>query len=248
MLGRLTGRGNTANIELVLKARPDVTIDYASVTRPYRSLADRVQAQTGLPYFLIDGVFTKTARAYRLLGDLLGKAGRAAALAAYADSALAEATAMLHKVPRAQRPRVYYGRRVDGLETGLAGSINVEVLELLGARNVAAEGAGQGGIAPVSMEQILTWDPEVVLTLEPRFFRSIFSDPLWQSVEAVQRGGVYLAPNRSFGWCDRPPSANPLIGIKWLLAVLYPAYVGSDLRQVTREFYRMFYHADLNAS
>lgn len=115
MLGRLTGRGNTANIELVLKARPDVTIDYASVTRPYRSLADRVQAQTGIPYFLIDGVFTNTARAYRLLGDLLGKAGRAAALAAYADSALAEATAMLHKVPRAQRPRVYYGRRVDGV-------------------------------------------------------------------------------------------------------------------------------------
>jgi iron complex transport system substrate-binding protein len=49
-LGRLTGRGNTANVEVVLAARPDLIFDYGSLTDTYRSLADRVQQQTGVPY------------------------------------------------------------------------------------------------------------------------------------------------------------------------------------------------------
>src|SRR5688572_18320170 len=53
-LGRLTGRGNTANVEVVMAAKPDVVIDYGSITPTYVSLADRVQEQTGIPYILID--------------------------------------------------------------------------------------------------------------------------------------------------------------------------------------------------
>ena len=41
--GRLTGRGDTANIEVVLKQKPDLVFDYGSVTPTYVSLADRVQ-------------------------------------------------------------------------------------------------------------------------------------------------------------------------------------------------------------
>lgn len=54
-LGRLTGRGNTVNVEAVLAARPDLVLDYGSGTETYRSLADRVQQQTGIPYLLFDG-------------------------------------------------------------------------------------------------------------------------------------------------------------------------------------------------
>src|SRR5215467_6057984 len=42
-LGRLTGRGNTANVEVVLGARPDFIVDYGTVNETYASLADRVQ-------------------------------------------------------------------------------------------------------------------------------------------------------------------------------------------------------------
>ena len=47
-VGRLTGRDNTANVEAVLAQRPDLILDYGSVGATYVSLADRVQAQTGL--------------------------------------------------------------------------------------------------------------------------------------------------------------------------------------------------------
>src|SRR4030095_6955 len=42
-LGRLTGRGNTANVEVMLASHPDVIIDYGVVNPTYVSLADRVQ-------------------------------------------------------------------------------------------------------------------------------------------------------------------------------------------------------------
>ena len=48
-LGRLTGRGNTANVEVVLKANPDLIVDVGSTNATFASLADRVQQQTGIP-------------------------------------------------------------------------------------------------------------------------------------------------------------------------------------------------------
>src|SRR6266849_33734 len=71
--GRLTGRGNTANLEVVLTLRPDLIIDIGSIDATYVSLADRVQQQTGIPYALLDGRFDAIAASYRLLGDLTGR-------------------------------------------------------------------------------------------------------------------------------------------------------------------------------
>src|SRR5215510_4521952 len=56
-LGRLTGRGGTANLEVVLKSKPDLIVDFGSVRETYMSLAENVQQQTNIPYVLIDGRF-----------------------------------------------------------------------------------------------------------------------------------------------------------------------------------------------
>jgi iron complex transport system substrate-binding protein len=60
--GRLTGRGGTANLENVLRLKPDLIIDIGSVGPTYVSLANYVQEQTKVPYVLLDGTFTKTPR------------------------------------------------------------------------------------------------------------------------------------------------------------------------------------------
>src|SRR6516165_11674390 len=70
--GRLTGRGGTANLENVLKFKPDLIIDSGSVGPTYVSLANNVQEQTKIPYLLLDGRFENTPAVYRLLGELLG--------------------------------------------------------------------------------------------------------------------------------------------------------------------------------
>ena len=61
-IGRITGRGNTANLEVVLALKPDLILDVGSTTQTYVSLAERVQEQTGIPYALLDGRFAATAR------------------------------------------------------------------------------------------------------------------------------------------------------------------------------------------
>jgi len=54
-VGRLTGRGNTANLESVLVLKPDLILDVGSTSPTFASLAAHVQEQTGIPYALLDG-------------------------------------------------------------------------------------------------------------------------------------------------------------------------------------------------
>ena len=45
---------------------------------------------------------------------------------------------------------------------------------------------------------------------------------------------------------DRPPSINRLLGLRWLAKVLYPDIDTGDMRAITREYYRLFYHVELD--
>jgi len=245
VLGRLTGRANTANVETVLAAHPDIVIDLGDVDPTHVSLAERTQQQTGVPYLLFDGRFDRTPELYERLGALLGTPEKAAELAAESRRTLAELRRTLDRLPAAAHPRVYYARGLDGLETALDGSINTEMLGYVGAVNVA-RAPDRHNTATVSLEQVLAWNPDVVITMDERFYRAIWTSPLWQNVVAVRDKRIYLAPRLPFGWFDSPPAVNRLIGVRWLAAVLYPQTFSGDLREATSEFYRRFYHVSLN--
>jgi iron complex transport system substrate-binding protein len=242
-VGRLTGRGNTANLEVVLASKPDLILDVGSTDATYVSLANRVQAQTGIAYALLDGRLEKTAESYRILGRLVRREADAAKLAAYAEAILETVRERVTTVPPERRPRTYYARGPRGLETGLAGSINVEALEFMGARNVA--GGRRGSLATVSLEQVLAWDPEVIITIDQDFARNVRANPNWASVSAVRSGRVHLSPKLPFGWVDFPPAVNRLVGLWWLGKALYPELFPEDLKPIAREFYARFYHVSV---
>ncbi|MES0100232.1 hypothetical protein [Mesorhizobium sp. M0019] len=101
---------------------------------------------------------------------MLGEKDNAEKLASYAEAAIGRLDAVIAGIPANERPRVYYGRGPNGLETGLASSINMEVLAAVGATNVA-ETAGSGGLANVSLED---WNPDVILTLDNTFQRAFW--------------------------------------------------------------------------
>jgi iron complex transport system substrate-binding protein len=239
-VGRITGRGNTANLEVVIALKPDLILDVGSTRETFVSLATRVQEQTGIPYALLDGRFDEIAATYRKLGELTQRQREAEALARYAEETTATIRGRIDKIPAARRPRVYYARGPRGLVTGLGGSINVETIEFLGAHNVAAE--RKGGLANVSIEQVLLWNPEVIVTIDRDFAAGVRTDPVWASVKAVQGGRVHLSPKMPFGWVDFPPSVNRLIGLWWLAKILYPEAFPENLTDLTRDFYRRFYH------
>lgn len=243
-LGRLTGRGDTVNLEVLVAARPDLIIDFGTISDTYKSLADRVQQQSGIPYILIDGRFANTPQALRLVGDILGVRERGETLARYAEASFAEVDRVLALTAPESRPRVYLARGAEGLETGARGSITTEIIERVGARNVV-EGAGSG-LVNASPEQIIAWAPDTIVTLDRRFAETVKDKPEWRSVPAVASGRVLLAADAPFGFIDFPPAVNRLIGLRWLLHKLYPDQASGDVRNDIREFYELFYGARLS--
>jgi hypothetical protein len=63
--------------------------------------------------------------------------------------------------------------------------------------------------------------------------------------QAVRDRRIYLSPNLLYGWFDAPPGVNRLMGVRWLMSVLYPQQFPESLRDTTREFYKLFYRVDL---
>src|ERR1700752_576973 len=116
-VGRITGRGNTANLEAVLALKPDLIVDIGSTDATYVSLADRVQEQTGIPYALLDGRFGGITETYRTLGQLTGRK-EGDALADYTERTITTITGRIANIPADRRPAVDYARGPRGLQAG----------------------------------------------------------------------------------------------------------------------------------
>ena len=200
-----------------------------------------MQEQTGIPYVLLDGEFDRMTEAILLVGRIANEEKRATELARYAQDTVSDINRRIAKISQERRPRVYYGRGPQGLNTGLAGSISAQFIEQLGAVNVAAE-LGKGGLVQVSIEQVLRWNPDFVITIDPNFHAAARSHPIWRELPAIKAGRIHLAPNVPFGWIDFPPSINRLIGLRWLARILYPDVFPEDLRPIVRDFYTRCYH------
>jgi iron complex transport system substrate-binding protein len=83
------------------------------------------------------------------------------------------------------------------------------------------------------------------VTWSPDFHRAVWDDPLWAGIEAVREERVFLAPSVPFGWIDRPPSINRMMGLKWMAAKLWPERWEGDLRAEVAAFYRLYYQVEL---
>lgn len=234
-LGRLAGRGSTLPMEKLLALKPDLIVDVGTVDDTYLSTAKRVHQQTGIPYVLVDGRLPDCEQQLLQVGQLLGVPERGQLLAEYAHSILAD----LPKV-RDHSPSIYLARGADGLETGLSGSINTEVITVAGARHATAAATG-GNLAQVSMEQLLQWQPDIIVTQDEGFFSQLPELATWQLLNAVQQRQCFLLPHTPFGWLDGPPSINRLVGLSWLAGQLREQKNDTQWPLSAQQFYRLFY-------
>lgn len=240
-VGRLAGRGSTVSLETLLVLAPQLIVDVGNAGATHRSAAKRITQQTGITTLQIEGLLAETPQQLREAGTLLGVSERAEQLALYSEKLLARAVRFAQK-QAAHPAKLYFARSYDGLETGLAGSIHSEVIELLGCENVAQQ-AGHKGVGQVSLEQLLTWQPDYLLTQDPEFVELANTAPQWQTLKAVQAGRVYCAPKSPFGWLDGPPGVNRLLGILWLMALLEERLQGQQLQDEVAEFFSLFYRS-----
>ncbi len=182
-LGRLTGRGNTANVEVVLAARPDVIVDYGSLGATYVSLADQVQKQTGVPYLLYRWQPRRDPRGVGGAGRSLGVPARGAR-----SRALRRADAQRKSIGGWRGCR-RSGGPASTTRAGPGGSRRRRRAPSMSRASTAwargtwrARSRGGARLGAVSVEQVIAWDPEVIVTIDPAFARSLPGDPLWRDV------------------------------------------------------------------
>lgn len=246
------GMGDAVNYEAVIAAGPTIALNCGKISDALIDDCDALSQRLGIPVVAVDNDLSRSAEAFRFLGGLLGEEEQAEAMAVCAGE-LARDLEALAEIPEEERVRVYYGNGEDSLETAPRGSAHAQILDTVSAVNVAELELGDGARVQISAEQLLAWDPAVILVNgEPKAdlsgtsaAQALVDDPRYATLTAVREGRAYGIPNAPFGWIDRPPGPNRLIGMRWLSALLYPGYVQADAEEEVREFFRLFYHVEL---
>ena len=239
-IGQLGGANPTATAADVVRLHPDLIIGYGVPSSPTVALADRIEQQTGIPYILVDDSLQQMPDMLRQIGVVVGAGDHGLAVSNYAYHAIENLRGQLLISSPDNRPRVYYGRGSDGLETALPGSPAIADIDQAGVINVAA-GLGRDGLARVTPGQIYAWNPQIIVAQDRSFYSSLLHDPQWRDLAAVRARRVYLAPGDPFGWIDDPAGVNRAIGLYWLSNLFYPDLYQEDLRSNARGFYQLYY-------
>lgn len=245
------GMGDSINYEAVIAAGPTIAVNVGTINDKMISDCDKLSKSLGVPVVAVDGDLSASAEAYRFMGELLGEEEQAEKLASYAEKTFADIEKM--EVPEDKKVRIYYGNGEDSLETAPAGSAHGQIIDMVNAVNVADLEMGEGSRVQISAEQLLAWDPDVIVVNgEPKADTSgasaaeaILANPDYASLKAVQDQQVYGTPNTPFSWMDRPMGPNRIVGIRWLSGLIYPEYLNYNVDEEVKEFFDLFYHVQL---
>lgn len=247
------GMGDAINYEAVIAANPTIALNCGKINDAMVSDCDTLSKSLGIPVIAVDNELNNSAETFRFMGELLGVEDHAEELAEYSEKIFTD-IASLADIPEDEKVSVYFGNGEDSLETAPRGSQHAQILDAVNVTNVADLELGDGSRVQISAEQLLAWNPDVIVVNgEPKADKSgnsaaedILSNPDYASLKAVQDNKVYGTPNAPFSWVDRPAGPNRLIGMRWLSAVVYPEYIKCDVNEEIREFFNLFYHVDLS--
>lgn len=233
----MVGEGFVPNVEALANGHPDLVLQWGDRGS---AIVDPI-ATLGIPVLTLRyGASELAAGWLRLLGTALGKAQRGEELASWFEQRVQQIAARAQALPAQSAPRTLYlyraqaGLQVSGKGTSMDGDIR-----LAGGHNVAAQ---IPGFAVVSPEQLMAWDPQVILlnNFEPGLSPAdIYQDPRLAELSAVRHKRVYQFPHGGFRW--DPPSQETPLAIDWLFSVLHPQSAEPHLRERIRSAYRFIY-------
>ncbi len=235
-LGMPAAMGDAPEVSEIMKAKPQLFIDYGDVDQRYIDIALATQQKTGVPYVLLDGALEKAPESLRTLGKLTGRAARGEELAKYAEDILVRAQKVA--AAHAGKPTtVYVARSPDGTDTALPKTHAGDVYDLAGVKNIATERGNLPG-------QIVAADPDMIIAHDARF-RDEAGANAWAGARAVKTGQVIVTPRVPWGANDHPPSVQRLFGLLWLTSAVYGQPTTAELRTEAQKFYKVFFHIDL---
>jgi len=228
--------GKVGNIEEIIKAAPDILLLNFSgkATQANLEQAVNLQEKLKIPVVMIDSKIQNTTKMYEFLGKLIDEKERAQKLSQYAGNLLKDIDSKSKTIDAGKKVSVYYARGKEGLQTDPSGSIHAQVLDIVGAINVAKVEIKAGmGRSTVSAEQLLQWSHDMIIAChdqgfaaESSTYSAMIKDTRFATLKAIKNNNIYEVPYKPFNYIDRPPSINRLIGLKWLGNLLYiPTFI-----------------------
>ena len=229
------------NLEEIIAAKPDVVF---GSNEDYREMF----TNAGIPF--INCMFTnydELKKSVKLTAEVFG--GDAIKIAddyiAYLDertSWVAERTA---SIPEDQRLSVAHGSSVYELNFDGANTIIDEWIKFSGGKNAAGQEV-EGNLKNISIEQVMAWDPDVLITGKPQAeVEKIMGDAAWANLSAVKNNKVYSNPKGAFAW-DRY-GVDAALQPQWCAQILYPdLFTDFSIRDEVKKFYSTFLGYDLS--
>ena len=258
--------GKVTEAQAIKEAKPDVILIWGDKANPIHPKSEKALAEIGIPHIyaccdeLVD--LRDYPAIYRFLGEVLGIEERAEKLAVYCEETLAEAAELVNSVHPQHRPRVYYAEGKDGTQTEYSHSLHAHLLNLIGDVNVHRGNlVGHPGMEQLKDEQILAYDPEVIIVWLKEAYERIISfssktpsvafgassptirgGASWGEISAVKNNRVYLIPVEPFSYFDRPPCFMRILGLKWLLSICYSEIYKKNYEEEKAEFLKLFFN------
>lgn len=249
VIGGWFGRQD-GNYEQLISVNPDIIIEGSMGNASVDTINERQEKFGEIPVVAITDTsdVTKIEDSIKFAGKLLGKEETSNKLVEFLNNYLNKVKEVNSTIKDSERVTVYYAEGPEGLQTDPNGSSHSQLITLCGGLNVADVPVNDGmGQVEVSMEQVIKWNPEVIITTDSTFYKKVYNDPKWENIDAVKNKRVYLSPTSPFKWFDRPPGANIIIGIPWTAKIMYPEkYTDINMKETTKQFYKDFYHYDLS--
>ena len=191
----ITGTNGVPYAEEIIAAAPQVIV----MSKSANADANDLQAQTGTPVVVIPGSDTtldhNAYETIRILGELYGMGERAEELTTYLKGVQEDLDSRTKNIPDSDKPSVYVAgvsfRGVHGFEGTEAG---YGPFELIRANNLANT-TGQSGAFDIDLEQVLSWDPDIIF-LDFNGMDLINEDyagnpDYYHALTAVREGKVY---------------------------------------------------------
>ena len=245
VLGQLYGTKGEINLEELIKAQPQVVIDIGETSDKICDDMNALQDQAGIPFVHIDSSLKTTKQTYAMLGDLLDLNKDASILADYCEETYQEAQDLIKQVGD-NKVRLIYCLGDKGLNVIAKGSYHAETLDLM-AENIAVveNPTSKGTGNEVDLEQLLLWDPDVILFAPNSIYDSVGTDPAWLNLRAIADAKYFKVPYGPYNWMGMPPSVQRYLGLMWIGGLLYPDQVQDELQPKVQEYFKLFYHCDL---
>ncbi len=238
--------GGSINIEALLKTKADIVFlkpETAAIPAEIKKLD-----QFNLPYFTAGyNTMEEQMTTIEMMGKLIGRHEKALAYTRYYRDIIDKVDKRTALIPKEKKIRLYHSIN-ESRRTDAPGTIEAEWTKAAGVLNVSVGESlhGKGDKSFADIEQILIWNPDVIIVNEDGVDQEILTDKKWAPIKAVQDKKVFPIPVGISRW-GHPGGLETPLAILWTAKTVYPdLFSDIDLKKEMAGFYQTFFSLHLD--